>query len=394
MSLNSIVLSSKAPSHHALEKTFPKLKEMLATVTRKHASIEKVVERSMKGKSALFEIAALLKYKHELFPELITTAVGLNKKAFDREIEFYGVSYVSDMCINSCTYCGHSSLMPQERSMLDKDELRKDLAAVLKHGPTDLCILAGEHPSVTPEYLAMAANIAQEIDASTLNALRRITFNVAPMTSGGFKKLTREANKPLQFRIFQESYDIDVYKKHHKKCLKDDFSFRLGAQERALQNGFYMVGIGSLMGLNDNDFSYVGSGNDYEILALVAHANYLSKFYERTTHSLSIPRLQTVEGSDFEIPKPVNDITYAAYHAILKLALPRTRLILTRRETPEIMDALRPMISIEDLAVKPGVGGNYKKDVHFQNDLGDTRTTPEIVNDVREKGYTALVKGV
>ena len=59
-----------------------------------------------------------------------------------------------------------------------------------------------------------------------------------------------------------------------------------------------------------------------------------------------------------------------------------------------MFDALRPMVNIEDLAVKPGVGGNYKQDTHFQNELGDARSTPEIINDVRSKGYTPLVKGV
>jgi len=101
------------------------------------------------------------------------------------------------------------------------------------------------------------------------------------------------------------------------------------------------------------------------------------------------------------IPSPVSDLDYVAYHAVLRLALPETKLIITRRETLEMIDMLRPMINIEDLAPRPGVGGNYKcrnqtdfHETHFQNQLGDARTAEEIVKDIRQKGYNALVKGI
>ena len=94
------------------------------------------------------------------------------------------------------------------------------------------------------------------------------------------------------------------------------------------------------------------------------------------------------------MPNPLDDRTYVLYHAILRIVLPETRTIITRRETPEMFDMLRPYINIEDLAVKPGVGGNYKEQTTFQNELGDSRTTPEIVNDLRVKGYKTRINGI
>jgi 2-iminoacetate synthase len=364
------------------------LKQKLATSAFKDASIEKVVEKSLKKESVVDEVAALLKFKHILFPELVGKAAELNKELFDKMIEFYAVSYVADLCVNDCSYCGHSSDMEQERDLLVGNEQRLDFLEVLKYGPPDLCILAGEHHFIDADYLARAANRAIEVDHGSL---QRITFNVAPMSVEDFGKIRQQVDFPLQFRIFQESYDHETYKQHHHRGPKANFDFRLGAQERALQAGFDNVGIGSLMGLNNDHSEYTNSGNDYEILALVAHAYHLQEQYGAIPYSLSIPRLQKVEGSCFEIPNAVDDLTYVVYHAILKLALPETKLIVTCRETPEMRDILRPLIGIEDFAVKPGVGGNYRE-THFQNILGDTRTTPELVNDVREKGYETVVE--
>ncbi len=306
--------------------------------------------------------------------ELLTRAVEANKK-FNKVIEFYGVSYVSDECVNSCTYCGHSSTMPQERSTLTEEELKLEFAELLKFGPPEICILAGEHPSITPDYLATAANIALKQDKG---ALERISFNVAPMTTEDFRRLRDQVDFPIQLRIFQESYDRETYRQHHPRGPKRDFDFRRNAQQRALDAGFDQVGIGALIGLNPNP--------KQEILGLIEHAYTLKK----QPYSISIPRLQKVEGSCFEIPHEVDDPTYVAYHAILRIALPDTKIIITTRETPEMRDTLRPLINIEDLATKPGVGGNYK-DTHFQNKLGDTRTTPEIVEDIRVKGYKTKI---
>jgi 2-iminoacetate synthase len=343
-----------------------------------------------KSKNNIKNIAAILKYKNLIKDKLIVQAIKLNLKLYNKEIEFYGVSYISDMCVNNCSYCGHNREMPQARRMLSPAEMKKDFSAVLKYGPSDLCILAGEHPEVSPEYLAVAGNTAIECDMK--GTLDRITYNVAPMQAEAFSRLRKLLKKPIQFRVFQESYVPEIYEKYHTKGPKSNYGFRLESQKRALEAGFDYVGIGVLIGLNTINQPYQNFGNDLEILALISHAYELKKISGRLPYSLSLPRLQKVEGSNFDIQNKVDDEAYILYHAILKLALPETKTIITRRETREMIDRLRPLINIEDMATKPGVGGNINQYAHFQNTLGDSRTTEEIIRDIKEKGYRPKIK--
>ena len=366
------------------------LKDLIRNASKDDLSVGALLERSSKGEVSLKHIAAALRFKHLIADELTKTAAEINKKLFCKEIEFYAVSYISDHCVNRCSYCGYNAELGHCRQTLAPDEMAKDLCAVLKHGANDLCILYGEHPTIIPELLALAGNIAIECDL--LHALDRITFNIAPMDAKGFQRLRNGIKFPLQYRIFQESYDKKTYVENHTKGPKSNFEFRLGAQKRALQAGFDEVGLGVLLGLNRENESYRNFGNDFEILALIAHAYALKQECGKLPFSISLPRLQSAEGSSFLIPNPVDDDTYVLYHAILKLALPGTRTIITRRETKEMLDRLRPLIDIEDLATKPGVGGNFREESHFQNELGDPRELPEILAGLRAQGYIPKIK--
>lgn len=60
--------------------------------------------------------------------------------------------------------------------------------------------------------------------------------------------------------------------------------------DRALQAGINDVGIGPLLGLYDHK---------YEILATLEHARYLDETYGVGPHTISIPRIEPAEGSDF-----------------------------------------------------------------------------------------------
>ncbi|MAG60165.1 hypothetical protein CL619_00105 [archaeon] len=367
-----------------LEKTLGELKQRIKDASFTNDLVEKTKEKALAGIAPIEEVAALLRYKEQLAPKIIKAAKGVNEELFQKVIEFYAVSYISDHCVNACTYCGLSVNNPRKREKLSIEEIEKDFAEALKFGATDLCILAGEDiRNANPDFLARAANIAFWLSKS----LERVTFNVAPMTTRQFQRVREQVRGPLQFRIFQESYDKEEYQKHHPRGPKSNYKFRLYAQERALQAGFDFVGIGSLLGLNSDNSEYLHFGHDFEILAMVAHAYHLKEISGSFPCSMSIPRLQAAEGCKGLVSNDVDDERYVFYNAILKLAMPESRLIVTRRESKDMMDKLRPMINIEDLATRPGVGGNYRASANFQNKLNDCRSSEEIIAGVREKGY-------
>jgi 2-iminoacetate synthase len=351
------------------------------------ASVQKVHEEAQHLQADFKKIAALLRFSHEdpeLQGEIIDFGRAENLRRTQRKIEMYAISYVADLCLNDCSYCGLSTHFDTKRTILSREELQQDITAAIATGAGELCILAGEHPEVTPEYLAYAARFAcQE------SSLQRLTFNVAPLRDEGFQEIRKATSIPLQYRLFQETYDPEVYARHHMRGPKRDFTRRYAAQKRALQAGFDDVGLGVLLGLNQTGIPYDGIGHDFEILSLIQHAYEITAYIGRAPRSISLPRIQPVEGIS-STPQNVDNEQYILYHALLSIALPHSKLITTRRETIEMLDKLRPFIGIEDLAPRPGVGGNIRP-TRFQNELSDPRTAQEILQDLRAKGYTPIL---
>ncbi|MGV8086335.1 MAG: radical SAM protein [Candidatus Woesearchaeota archaeon] len=353
-------------------------------VTKNIAS--ELLNKSINGLSSLENVAYLLNNKKSLnISELVSLAKDVNIKLHEKQIGFYAVSYISDLCINNCVYCGHSKDVIQQRRILDESEMLMDFTEALKLGPSEICILAGEHKLVSPEKLAKAINIAKVADVHT--ALDRVILNVAPMTTEEFKDIRKLTTANIQYRIFQESYDKETYTKNHPTGPKKNFSNRLHAQERALDAGIDEVGIGALLGINKKN-------SDFEIVALVAHAYHLLETKGKLPYSLSIPRLKSVSDKNIDLQHSISDENYILYHAILRIALPFVKLVVTTRETSEMQTILRPMINIHDLDTKPGVGGNYLKNVHSQNDVGDNRLAMDRVLEIKNQGYNVILKGI
>ena len=95
-----------------------KLKNLLRDARESELDIDAIIESSMRGEISLKIVAAALKFKHKVAEELTRKAAELNLALFHRDIEFYAVSYISDHCINRCTYCGYSTAVDHRRSIL------------------------------------------------------------------------------------------------------------------------------------------------------------------------------------------------------------------------------------------------------------------------------------
>jgi len=322
----------------------------------------------------------LLSHKERYFEEVVDSATRFNRQHFGEKLKLYGISYISDQCVNACHYCGHRVSLGQPRSSLTPEQMEADFSAVLRYQPEEFCILAGEHPHLV-EQCCQALRVMSAVNKKYGSPLECLTLNIAPQSLAGFEEIAAAADPAvrLQYRLFQETYNPALYGLYHVRGPKSRFDFRLTAQERALQAGFSAVGIGALMGLNT-------AGHDAEIISLVQHADRIRQMFGRYPKSLSIPRHQRVEGSSFSTPNPLNDRSYIYYHALLRMFLPETELVITSRETPEMIQMLEPLVNVRDLAPRPGVGGNVCTGVHFQNELGDSRSAEEILDDLIKRG--------
>lgn len=323
----------------------------------------------------------LLRDKDLYFDAVVSTAEALNGKRFGEKLELYGISYIADGCVNDCSYCGHNRKIDRKRTGLSEDDMRQDFEAVLKNRPDEFCILAGEVPHGVQMYVK-AVKILGELNEKYGRPLKRISLNVAPMRSEEFTEIV-EANTtglPLQYRVFQETYDSEVYAKCHVSGPKSNFFHRYFAQAKALEAGFDSVGIGVLLGINHKG----PKANDREIFDLIAHAERLKKESGHAPESVSLPRLKPVSGLEQD-NFPVDDKTFKYYLALLRIFLPETKIVLTSRETREFMEELEPLVNIRDLAPRPGVGGNFRA-AEFQNELGDSRSAEEVIEDLVARG--------
>jgi len=322
----------------------------------------------------------LLSQRERYFDTVVESASRVNRLVSGDKLKLYGVSYLSDECVNDCLYCGHRASSIHQRSALTPEQMAKDFSAVLRHRPEEFCILAGDHPHAV-QQCCEALRVLRTVNEKYRSPLQCVTLNIAPQTPEDFEKIVAAADPAvhLQYRIFQETYDPVLYAKYHVTGPKSAFHDRLTAQERALQAGFSDVGIGTLMGLNT-------AGHDFEITSLVQHADRIKQMFGRYPKSLSIPRHQHVEDSAFTTPNLLDDRSYVYYHALLRIFLPETELIITSRETPEMIQKLEPLVNVRDLAPRPGVGGNINPSAHFQNELGDSRSAEEILDDLLHRG--------
>lgn len=352
------------------------------TLCSKEEKVLAVIKKAENGKGlTLKDTKVLLNADENMTEKIFNAAKRVNEKLYKKIITFYGVSYIGDECINVCSYCGdnvHSKR--EEKYTLTLEEFRKDLKALLSlHNFKQVCFLAGEHPKTSPakliEYLKIASEMYHEL----------IIINVAPMSVDDFRKIREAIPNRLHFRVFQETYEQDVYKLHHQSGPKSDFFWRVESQERALLAGFDEVGLGVLFGLNNRDL-----GAKYEVLALKNHADYLYKKIGKYPSSISFPRLRKSKGIDFASPILINDDDFMKYISIVRLAIPQTKLIITCRENKEFRKRVRPLINIEDFGAKPGPGGNYRTDINFQMELEDNRAGDEVKKEMLTEGYQVL----
>src|SRR5439155_11159948 len=98
--------------------------------------------------------------------------------------------------------------------------------------------------------------------------------------------------------IYQETYHPETYAKVHLAGRKRHYEWRLLGPERAARAGMRRIGIGALLGLND-DWRY-------EAIAMAAHARFLMKRYWRSHVSVSVPRLRP-SAAGYQPLDPIGD---------------------------------------------------------------------------------------
>lgn len=333
------------------------------------------------------EVAVLLQTEdEELLSEMFAAAKEVKLKIYGRRLVLFAPLYVSDHCVNNCTYCGYKRENPFRRRKLSMAELAEEVRILENLGHKRLALEAGEHPTECPlDYILESIRIIYGIKFKN-GSIRRINVNIAAATIEDYARL-KEAGIGT-YILFQETYHRETYRRVHPCGPKADYDWHTTAHDRAMQAGIDDVGFGVLFGLYDYKF---------EVLAMLQHALHLERRFGVGPHTISVPRLRPAAGMEMnDFPYLVSDHDFAKLIAVVRLAVPYTGMILSTRERPKLRDRLLDYgISQISAGSCTGVGGYKREDSRgsSQDDaapqffVDDHRSPDEVLQSVCESGY-------
>src|SRR3984957_14270289 len=179
----------------------------------------------------LRRFASLLEPKSD--PELEAMAREAEKltlQNFGRTMRLFAPLYLSNECINNCSYCGFSRDNPILRVTLRVDEVVTEARHLSESGFRQVLLVAGEHPKfVNLNYLADCVR-------SLTSDFSSIAIEVAPLETADYVSVVNAGAEGLV--VYQETYHRGAYAELHTAGPKRDFNFRLDAIERGYAAGF------------------------------------------------------------------------------------------------------------------------------------------------------------
>lgn len=373
------------PSPHRFKKCYDinmiiddeKLQRTLESAkSHTDAEVTEILTKAKELKGLTLEQAAVLLNvtDEKLLQELFHTAKYVKEEIYGNRIVLFAPLYISNICSNECVYCAfRKSNTSLKRHASTRAEINQEVTALLQQGHKRILMVAGEaYPGGTLQYVYDSIKAIYDTRWNGQN-IRRVNVNIAPLVQEEFEEL-KKCNIGT-YQLFQETYHKETYEKLHLEGAKKDYQFRLDAMDRALKAGINDVGIGPLLGLYDYK---------YEILATLEHAFYLDKTYGVGPHTISIPRIEPAEGSDFSLHPPyqLTDTDFKKVVAVLRLAVPYTGIILSTRESAQLRtECMELGVSQVSAASRVNPGGySYDKENGSQFTLTDERTLAEVID--------------
>lgn len=318
---------------------------------------------------------------------------------FGRAMRLFAPLYLSNECINTCTYCGFSRDNPILRVTLEAQQLLEEARHLKGQGFRNILLVAGEHPKyVSNGYMERCIRaLTPEVPSVALEVAPMETADYVPLVNAGAEGLI----------VYQETYHQETYAKLHVSGPKKDFFWRLACPERAYEAGFRRLGIGALFGLWHWQ---------EEAMALAAHTEHLLKHCWKAQLSVSFPRIRPAAGG-FVPQYPLPDREFVQLVCAMRVCFPQVGIVLSTREMPELRDALIPlgvtMMSAGSHTEPGGYTGQGRDALHHtvrgrqvpietpldpetgatgQFDISDERSPAEIAALLRSKGYEPVWK--
>jgi 2-iminoacetate synthase len=311
----------------------------------------------------------------------------LTRRHFGHTIGLYAPLYISDYCINQCTYCGFHAGTGFPRTKLTMGQIDCEARVIAGTGIRHILVLTGEAPARTPiTYLEAAVKTLTRHFSS-------VALEIFPMETNDYRRLRAAGADSLT--VYQEVYDQQIYNNVHPQGPKADYVFRLLTPERGTEAGFRAVNIGPLFGLGEPKSEAFMAG---------IHARYLEQRFPDVEISLSLPRMTRAPGG-ISPRHLLSDTGFVQTLLAWRLFLPRAGITISTRESAGFRDHLIHLgatrfsagsrTDVGGYSVRnpnPDNAGGTGSDTTVQFEITDTRSVAQVAQMIRDNGYQPVFK--
>lgn len=319
----------------------------------------------------------------ERIQKMYNLAEQIKKDFYGNRIVMFAPLYLSNYCVNGCTYCPyHLKNKHITRKKLTQEEIVKEVTALQDMGHKRLALETGEDPKMNPiEYILESIHTIYNIKHKN-GAIRRVNVNIAATTVENYRKL-KEAGIGT-YILFQETYHKESYERLHPTGPKHNYAYHTEAMDRAMEGGIDDVGIGVLFGLDLYRYEFAG---------LLMHAEHLEAVHGVGPHTISVPRVRHADDIDPDaFDNGISDDTFAKICALIRISVPYTGMIISTRESKAVREkVIRLGVSQISGGSRTSVGGYDEPEPEDERseqfDVSDQRTLDEIVKWLMELGY-------
>ena len=347
--------------------------------------IDAIIEKAKKRKGLTHREASVLLAcsDEEKNKEIYKLAEQIKKDFYGNRIVMFAPLYLSNYCVNGCTYCPyHAKNKHIMRKQLSQEEIRREVIALQDMGHKRLALEAGEDPvRNTMDYYLESIKTIYSIKHKN-GAIRRVNINIAATTVDNYR-LLKEAGIGT-YILFQETYHKESYLELHPTGPKHDYNYNTEAMDRAMEGGIDDVGLGVLFGLDKYRYEFAG---------LLMHAEHLEAAFGVGPHTISVPRLKHADDIDpDQFDNGIDDDTFVKIVACIRIAVPYTGMIISTRENQKTRERVLHLgISQISGGSRTSVGGYCEPEPEDakseQFDVSDTRTLDEVVRWLMEMDY-------
>jgi 2-iminoacetate synthase len=308
--------------------------------------------------------------------ELARRSAAVTERRFGKVIQLYTPLYLSNECVNKCTYCGFSFDNRIVRRTLSREEVLEEASFLHAEGFRHILLVSGESPRhVHLDYLLPIIRSLHESFAS-------ISIEIAPFETDAYRAIVGAGADGLT--LYQETYDPGLYPRFHTKGPKHRYRHRLEGIERGADAGFRSLGIGALLGLGPWRL---------EATLLALHARYLVRRCWRSRVAVSFPRIRHAAGG-FVPEHPVSDREVAHMLFALRILVPDAELVLSTRESPRFRDRMIGLgVTRMSAGSRTNPGGYHDPaGSEGQFEVVDRRSPVEVASAIEARGFEPVWK--